>query len=52
MIIEILIFDLESACQPGRPPLEIAMAHSKQLIKLMANKVRINNNTFYKNLTF
>jgi len=29
---------LESACQPGRPPLEIAMAHSKQLIKLMANK--------------
>jgi len=29
---------LESKCQPGRPPLEIAMAHSKQLIKLMANK--------------
>jgi hypothetical protein len=29
---------LESKSQPGRPPLEIAMAHSKQLIKLMANK--------------
>eukprot|EP00088_Acartia_fossae_P037946 TRINITY_DN3918_c0_g1_i15.p1 TRINITY_DN3918_c0_g1~~TRINITY_DN3918_c0_g1_i15.p1 ORF type:complete len:574 (-),score=151.05 TRINITY_DN3918_c0_g1_i15:508-2229(-) len=29
---------LESKNQPGRPPLEIAMAHSKQLIKVMANK--------------
>jgi len=29
---------LESMQQPGRPPLEMAMAHSKQLINLMANK--------------
>jgi len=29
---------LESMQQPGRPPLEIAMAHSKHLINLMANK--------------
>jgi hypothetical protein len=32
------LFLIESKNLPGRPPLEISFCHSRQLLKLMANK--------------
>ena len=46
MFSELLSFCLESKNLPGRPPLEITVAHSRNLLNLMADKVTLGDTDF------